>query len=107
MGGHSELVAHGMIFESAVSLMEFSQQNPSLRYEILEQIGQGSSAQVYRARRMNDALGFQQTVAIKILKSQTQVELWKRSSCHYLASAPVIVCRFLVLKPGTIDPHLF
>jgi serine/threonine protein kinase len=50
----------------------------SVRFELQEILGQGSSAVVYKALRTDTELGLQQTVALKILKSQNLVEAWKR-----------------------------
>lgn len=51
---------------------------PNLRYELVDQIGEGSHARVYKALRTDVQFGLQQTVAIKILKSQKWVDNWKR-----------------------------
>lgn len=49
----------------------------SIRFEIKELLGEGAQGQVYRALRRDPGSGLTQTVAIKILHSETTVESWK------------------------------
>lgn len=54
-------------------------------YEIEEQIGEGAHACVYRAKRRDLLETIEQTVALKILKSETAVEIWRREFCSLQA----------------------
>lgn len=49
----------------------------SIGYEIQELLGEGSQGRVYKALRRDPAGGISQTVAVKILHSETAVESWK------------------------------
>jgi serine/threonine protein kinase len=49
----------------------------SISFEIKELLGEGSQGQVYRALRQDPGTGLTQTVAVKILHSETTVESWK------------------------------
>lgn len=47
-------------------------------YENLELLGEGGQARVFKALRRDRASGLSDTVALKILHSETAVELWKK-----------------------------
>lgn len=46
-------------------------------YNVLELIGEGSCGEVYRAEKRDEEFGLKQTVAIKILKSKNEVDIWR------------------------------
>ena len=50
----------------------------TIRYELLELLGEGSQGSVYRALRRDRRSGLQQVVAVKILHSKTAVSLWRQ-----------------------------
>lgn len=50
----------------------------SIGYEIQEQLGEGSQGRVFKALRRDRRAGLSQTMAVKILHSETAVSLWKR-----------------------------
>lgn len=50
----------------------------SIGYEIQEPLGEGSQGQVFKALRKDTFTGLQETVAVKILHSETAVDLWRR-----------------------------
>lgn len=52
--------------------------NTGIRYENLELLGEGGQGRVFKALRVDRATGLSATVALKILHSETAVELWKR-----------------------------
>ncbi len=50
----------------------------SIGYEIQEMLGEGSQGRVFKALRQDPAAGLTETVAVKILHSETAVDLWRR-----------------------------
>lgn len=49
----------------------------TLGYEIQEKLGEGSQGTVFKALRRDPQTGLSETVAVKILHSETAVELWR------------------------------
>lgn len=52
--------------------------NQGIHYERLELLGEGGQGRVFKALRKDRATGLSETVALKILHSETAVELWKK-----------------------------
>ncbi len=52
--------------------------NHGIHYERLELLGEGGQGRVFKALRKDKATGLCETVALKILHSETAVELWKK-----------------------------
>lgn len=50
----------------------------SIRIELKEPLGEGAQGCVFKALRVDGASGLTQTVAVKVLHSETAVELWKK-----------------------------
>lgn len=49
-----------------------------IEWQILERLGEGAQGSVFKALRADRASGLRQTVALKILHSETAVELWRQ-----------------------------
>ncbi len=50
---------------------------PSIQYEFLELLGEGGQGRVFKALRRDRETGLCETVALKVLHSETAVSLWK------------------------------
>lgn len=52
--------------------------NQGIHYDLLELLGEGGQGRVFKALRKDRETGLSETVALKILHSETAVELWKK-----------------------------